>query len=86
MAIPVLPAIISAVAGFLFRRGRSDNGGDARPEAPRRAPSLVFLYLLAFLLIWFFVVHPVLSYHYPEYNFPGISPEVLGAVFAALGG
>lgn len=85
MAIPVLPAIISAVAGFLFRRGRDDTGNSIAPDK-RRAPSQAILYILAFLLIWFFIVHPVLSYHYPEYNFPGIGPDVLGAVFAALGG
>ena len=91
MALPLFPALAAAVSALFFRRASSDDarhdngagGGDA-PRRTRPVPALLFS-VTAFLLIYHFLVWPLLNHHFPEYGFPPIDLAALGAALAAMG-
>lgn len=72
--------------GGLFTRRRTvtdDNG--AQREVRTARPFTVSLgVLLACLLLYHFLLWPILNFHYPEYGFPPIDVALLSAL-AGLG-
>lgn len=41
-------------------------------------------WIAGFLLVWHFLLQPVLSYHFPHYHFPGLDFGWLGGLFMGL--
>lgn len=82
MALPFVTTLISAVSGLFFRRGDSEKPGTGKQMRPLPTALCV---LLAFLALYYFLVWPILNFHFPEYGFPPLDVTALGAAFAALG-
>lgn len=41
-------------------------------------------WITGFLLVWHFLMQPVLSYHFPHYHFPALDFGWLGSLFMGL--
>lgn len=85
MALPVLPALIGALGSWFFRKTTTTDDAGSTTECRKARPVPVALTLvIAFFVLWYFLIHPILSYHFPEYGFPSIGAEILAAI-AAIG-
>ena len=83
MALPLVPAIATLVGSWLFKKVTKDDGEGHEVETRKARPvPFTITFAMVFLVMWHFVLHPVLSYHYPEYGFPHISETLLGALVA----
>ena len=82
MALPLVPALVAAVSGLFFRRVTTTDadGNKSERRKARPVPAALFV-LLVFLMLYHFLVWPVLNYHDREY---GVSPLDLAAIGAAL--
>lgn len=84
MAFPIIPAVVSVLGSLFFRKVTTvDEKGDTQEKRQARPVPAVLTFVVFFLVLWYFIIHPVLTYHFPEYGFPGIGAEILGAIFAA---
>ena len=87
MALPLIPALAAAVSGLFFRRvtATDADGNESERRKARPVPAALFA-LLAFLALYHFLIWPVLNFHFPEYGFPPIDLNAIGAALAAAGG
>ena len=87
MALPLVPALVAAVSGLFFRRVTTTDadGNESERRKARPVPAALFA-LLVFLMLYHFLVWPVLNYHFPEYGFPPLDLAAIGAALTAAGG
>lgn len=41
-------------------------------------------WITGFLVIWHFVIQPVLSYHFPQYHFPALDFSLMGSLILGM--
>ena len=84
MALPLVPALVAAVSGLFFRRVTTTDadGNESERRKARPVPAALF----ALLALYHFLIWPVLNFHFPEYGFPPIDLNAIGAALAAAGG
>lgn len=41
-------------------------------------------WIFAFLVVWHFILHPVLTYHFPDYSFPALDGGWISGLFLGL--
>lgn len=87
MALPLLPALITAVSGLFFRRVTTTDAAGQECEGRKARPVPAALTgALAFLIAYHFILWPILNFHFPEYGFPHLDLGAVAASLAALGG
>lgn len=85
----LLGTLVGAVGGLLTRKitETAPDGAQMTRRKARRFTRAAF-YVLAAVLIYHFLLWPVLNFHFPEYGFPPIGAELLTALaglFSGLG-
>ena len=81
----LLGTLAGAVGGLLTRRitETAPDGAQATRRKPRRFTCAAFCVLSA-VLLYHFLIWPVLNFHFPEYGFPPIDAALL-SVLAGIG-
>ena len=81
----LLGTLVGAVGGLLTRKitETAPDGAQVTRRKARRFTRAAF-YVLAAVLIYHFLLWPILNFHFPEYGFPPIGPELL-SVLAGIG-
>lgn len=81
----LLGTLVGAVGGLLTRKitETAPDGAQTTRRKPRRFTYAAF-YVLAAVLLYHFLLWPVLNFHFPEYGFPPIDAALL-SVLAGLG-
>lgn len=98
MALPILGPALGFLGSIFFRKvteavtgtDASDLAGShtTTPPAARRKPRALtkpFFYVVGAVCLYYFIIYPVISYHWPHYNFPPIEATLLNVLFS-LGG
>lgn len=85
----LLGTLVGAAGGLLTRKitETAPDGAQATRRKARRFTRAA-AYTLAAVLIYHFLLWPVLNFHFPEYGFPPIGAELLTALaglFSGLG-
>lgn len=81
MALPIIPALVGAVGSWFVKRVTTvaDDGTETEHKKPRPVP-IALTSVVGFFILWYFLLHPILSYHFPEYGFPSIGAELLSLI------
>lgn len=81
MALPVIPALVGAIGSWFVKKVTTvaDDGTETEQKKPRPVP-IVLMFVVVFFILWYFLIHPILSFHFPEYGFPGIGAEILSVI------
>ena len=87
MALPIIPTLVASVVGLFVRKVTvADADGKESERRKARPVPAALASLLAFLLLYQFLIWPVLTYHFPEYGFPPLDLATIGAALTAAGG
>ena len=81
----LLGTLVGAVGGLLTRRitETAPDGARVTRRKPRRFTRFAG-WVLAAVVLYHFLLWPILNFHFPEYGFPPIGPELL-SVLAGIG-
>ena len=81
----LLGTLVGAVGGLLTRKITETAPDGAQVTRRKARPfTCAAAYTLAVVLLYHFLLWPILNFHFPEYGFPPIGPELL-SVLAGLG-
>lgn len=81
MALPIIPALVGAVGSWFVKKVTTveEDGTETERKKPRPMPIALTL-VVGFFVLWYFVLHPILAFHFPEYGFPNIGAELLSLI------
>lgn len=87
MALPIIGSALGFIGSFFFRKV-TESAPSGQPVTRRRATpmSKTLVYVLSAACVYHFLVYPIISYHWPHYNFPPIDAALLNIVLGMGGG
>ncbi|MBD5608555.1 MAG: hypothetical protein HDQ93_06875 [Desulfovibrio sp.] len=77
--------ILSGVANLFVKKVTviDPEGEEVTQTKPREGVKGIG-WITAFLIVWHFILHPVLTYHFPDYSFPALDGGWISGLFLGL--
>lgn len=81
----ILKTIGGAIAGLFVKKVTimAPDGEEITKTQPREGTKGLG-WIVGFLVLWHFVGYPILSYHFPHYQFPSLDGGWLSGIFLGL--
>lgn len=77
MALPILGPVLGVLGSLFFRKVTETSATGQTVNRRKATPmSKTLVYVLSAAALYHFLIYPIISYHWPHYNFPPIDASL----------